>query len=81
MVFAVRLEKLEEFARAFWDYVEEARVFAFYGEMAAGKTTVIEELCRIKGVQDAMGSPTFSIIRCKGNAIFLEGYFLWNSYL
>ena len=62
MVFAVRLEKLEEFARAFWEYVEELKVFAFYGEMAAGKTTVIEELCKIKGVQDVMGSPTFSII-------------------
>ena len=50
MVFAVRLEKLEEFARAFWEYVEELKVFAFYEEMAVRKTTVIEELCKIKVV-------------------------------
>lgn len=30
--------------------------------MGAGKTTLIAALCRYKGVQDAVASPTFSII-------------------
>src|SRR5215218_4612755 len=30
--------------------------------MGAGKTTLIAALCRAKGVQDAVSSPTFSII-------------------
>lgn len=37
-------------------------VAAFYGEMGAGKTTLIRELCARLGVQDNVNSPTFSIV-------------------
>ena len=37
-------------------------VFAFRGEMGAGKTTFIAEVCRQLGVADDSGSPTFSIL-------------------
>ncbi len=37
-------------------------MFAFHGEMGAGKTTIITALCKEKGVRDTIGSPTFSII-------------------
>lgn len=37
-------------------------VFLFYGEMGAGKTTLIKELCKQLGVQDTVSSPTFSIV-------------------
>lgn len=40
----------------------EARIFAFYGKMAAGKTTFIKSLCRELGVEEIVTSPTFSII-------------------
>ena len=40
----------------------DAKVFAFHGEMGAGKTTFIHALCDVKGVKDAVTSPTFSII-------------------
>jgi len=62
MMFQISIESLNAFAAQFWGYVKDAKVFAFNGEMGAGKTTVIEALCRYKGVEDAMGSPTFSII-------------------
>lgn len=38
------------------------RVWCFYGDMGAGKTTLIKEVCRQIGVLDAMSSPTFSIV-------------------
>jgi tRNA threonylcarbamoyladenosine biosynthesis protein TsaE len=62
MQFTVSLEHLNDFAQQFWKYVNRAKVFAFYGQMGAGKTTIITALCREKGVKDVMSSPTFSII-------------------
>lgn len=38
------------------------RVFALYGEMGAGKTTLIKSLCHKLGVEDVVVSPTFSLI-------------------
>jgi tRNA threonylcarbamoyladenosine biosynthesis protein TsaE len=58
----VSLQQLPEFATDFWQQVGTASVFLFYGEMGAGKTTLIEALCAAKGVKERMGSPTFSII-------------------
>src|SRR5215212_5216534 len=62
MRFQIILSGLYDFAAAFWNYVQDQKVFAFHGQMGAGKTTIIEALCRYKGVKDTMGSPTFSII-------------------
>ena len=62
MLFHVSLEELEIFARQFWKYVGDKKVFAFHGEMGAGKTTIISILCHSKGIKDVTGSPTFSII-------------------
>ncbi len=38
------------------------RVVAFYGEMGAGKTTLIREICLLLGVGDSVTSPTFAIV-------------------
>lgn len=38
------------------------RIFAFSGEMGAGKTTLIAALCHALGVTDQVSSPTFAII-------------------
>ncbi|WP_374948560.1 tRNA (adenosine(37)-N6)-threonylcarbamoyltransferase complex ATPase subunit type 1 TsaE [Mucilaginibacter sp.] len=38
------------------------RILLFYGEMGAGKTTLIKSLCEALGVNDAVTSPTFSIV-------------------
>lgn len=62
MEFQFSLDGLPQFAADFWKAVGASRVFAFHGNMGAGKTTIIEALCREKGVRSSMGSPTFSII-------------------
>lgn len=38
------------------------RVFAFYGNMGAGKTTFIKQLCEDMGTMDVVNSPTFAIV-------------------
>lgn len=40
----------------------DSRVFCFHGEMGAGKTTFIKEICRGLGVSDTTSSPTFAIV-------------------
>lgn len=62
MQFIVSIDDLDSFAEKFWQLVGNATVFAFHGEMGAGKTTIIGHLCKARGVEDLTGSPTFSII-------------------
>ncbi len=38
------------------------KTLLFYGEMGAGKTTLIKELAKKIGVTDMLSSPTFSIV-------------------
>lgn len=56
------LDTIQETAARFWELSKNATVFAFHGDMGAGKTTFIHALCDVKGVKDVVGSPTFSII-------------------
>ena len=54
---------LERAAREFVQLMGDETVYAFYGEMGAGKTTFISALCRALGVdEDLANSPSFSII-------------------
>ena len=62
MQWQLSLEDLDDFALEFWNVVGDRAIVLFHGEMGAGKTTLIAALCRAKGVQDAVSSPTFSII-------------------
>lgn len=56
------LDNISEAASTFWKMTPNTKVFAFHGQMGAGKTTFIHALCDIKKIKDVVGSPTFSII-------------------
>lgn len=57
------LAALPEAAREFVNSLGDRTVVTFKGEMGAGKTTFINELCRQLGVEtDDTSSPTFAIV-------------------
>ncbi len=62
MELTFSLDNLPSAAKTFIDAIGGHRVFAFVGDMGAGKTTFISEVCRILGADDDSGSPTFSIV-------------------
>lgn len=68
------LTGIQSAAREFIGNMDENKVFAFYGNMGAGKTTFIKAICEELGVKETVASPTFAIIneyRAKnGNSIY-----------
>lgn len=40
----------------------KSKIVLFYGEMGAGKTTLIKEICKELGIEDVANSPTFSLV-------------------
>ena len=56
------IESIRDAAREFINLIGDARVFAFYGKMGAGKTTFIKAICEELGVSDVITSPTFDIV-------------------
>ncbi len=53
---------LPDAASLLLDGCGSARVFVFRGDLGAGKTTLIKELCRSLGVTEPVTSPTFSLV-------------------
>lgn len=60
------LDGIEAAAQEFVKFISESdlqsNIFAFYGNMGAGKTTFITALCKVLGVEDTVNSPTFTIV-------------------
>jgi tRNA threonylcarbamoyladenosine biosynthesis protein TsaE len=56
------LAQLDELAKKILETHANHRIFCVYGEMGAGKTTLIKALCKYLGVQNIPSSPTFAIV-------------------
>lgn len=55
-------DEIKEVAAWLWHMMPPYKVVALHGQMGTGKTTLVHALCDHLNVQDAVGSPTFSII-------------------
>ena len=68
------LEEVGKAASEFINDIGDTRIFLFDGEMGAGKTTFIAEVCSQLGADDDFGSPTFSLVNeyadAKGESIY-----------
>jgi tRNA threonylcarbamoyladenosine biosynthesis protein TsaE len=62
MELIYRIGNIDHAAKQLLTHINAKKVIAFSGEMGAGKTTLIQSICRQLGVKGTMGSPTFSII-------------------
>jgi len=62
MELTFSLNEIENSAKQFIAYLKDKKVVAFSGNLGAGKTTFIKELCNQLGVKENVTSPTFSII-------------------
>ena len=56
------LDEIEVAADKLIATVGKYKVFAFQGNLGAGKTTFIQAICKKLGVEQNVSSPTFSII-------------------
>lgn len=55
------LDQIQETAQQILDS-NPKKIILFNGEMGVGKTTLIKQLCKSLGVEDATSSPTFSLV-------------------
>ena len=56
------LSELKNVASTILTDMHDKNVFAFYGKMGAGKTTLIKSFCKELGVDEVVTSPTFSLV-------------------
>jgi len=55
-------DELQPIAARLIEFHKDKRIFAFHGEMGAGKTTFIKIICDYLQVSDTVSSPTFAIV-------------------
>ena len=55
-------DDLKQAAAELLVFAGNEKLFIFEGDMGAGKTTFIKEICFVLGVTDLVSSPTFSIV-------------------
>lgn len=74
MEMSYHLDEIDQIAVDFLKQASGYKIFAFSGELGAGKTTLISSICKQLGVTETITSPTFSIIQeyatHTGNIIF-----------
>lgn len=74
------VEALPQAAHEFVAAMDDRTVFAFHGEMGAGKTTFIKAVCLELGVEDEVNSPTFAIVNEYRSATTAELIYHFDCY-
>lgn len=62
MEIVFTMDTIKDAAADLWQHCKPYTIWAFHGDMGAGKTTFIHALCEILQVNDVVSSPTFAII-------------------
>jgi tRNA threonylcarbamoyladenosine biosynthesis protein TsaE len=77
MFFCVQMEfkvdtivDLPAVAQGFLNHFDNRKVFAFQGEMGAGKTTFICALLSAMGITEIEGSPTYSLVNVYDSPLY-----------
>lgn len=63
MEIIFELDEIRATAKKFLEIVTSNKIWAFSGDLGAGKTTFINALCKNLGVTESVTSPTYSIIQ------------------
>lgn len=72
-IFANHVDDYKGIAQRILTENQQSRIFIFRGQLGAGKTTLIKELCKVLGYHGEVTSPTFSLINeydSAGNKIY-----------
>lgn len=56
------INELPKAAGKFLEFTGKNRLFAFYGSMGAGKTTIIKAICEVLCAIDIVSSPSFTLV-------------------
>ena len=56
------LADIDRAAEEFLEKIGDNKLVAFFAPMGSGKTTFTTAICRVLGVTDPVGSPTFAIV-------------------
>ena len=56
------VQDLERAAAEFLEKIGDNTLVAFFAPMGSGKTTFTTAICKVLGVTDPVGSPTFAIV-------------------
>lgn len=62
MKLVFTIDDIKQAAKEIWQQNQSKTIWAFHGQMGAGKTTFIHALCEVLEVKDVISSPTFAII-------------------
>ncbi|MDR2027705.1 MAG: tRNA (adenosine(37)-N6)-threonylcarbamoyltransferase complex ATPase subunit type 1 TsaE [Prevotellaceae bacterium] len=60
--FVTGLEDIQDTAKQICRCLNGHKIIALYGNMGAGKTTLIKAICHEAGVGESVTSPTFSLV-------------------
>lgn len=54
--------ELSEVVKAIHQYIPSGSVLVLVGDLGAGKTTLVQHLCKLIGLEETVQSPTYSLV-------------------